>query len=68
MPIYEIKTTYREVVYGNCWLTVEAVSKEDAIAKVKHGDYEWEHGKTTYIEDREIDTDDIYWIEEVTKA
>lgn len=68
MPKYEIKTTYREVVYGNCWLTVEAVSEEDAIAKVEHSDYEWEHSKTTAIEDLEIGTSDVYWIKEVSKT
>ena len=68
MPRYEIKTTYREVCYGNCWLSVEAVSEEDAIAKVADCEYEWDDAKTTHCEDLEIDTDDIYWIKKVTEA
>ena len=67
MPIYEIKTTYREVSYGKCWITVEAESEKAALAQVEKGAYELDDYKGVDVESFDLDTDDIYWIEEVTK-
>lgn len=65
MPMYEVKTTYREVQFGKCWLTVEAADKDAAIIEFQEGNYEWEDYKCTDVEDFEIDAD-VISIEEIT--
>ena len=67
MPTYEVKTTYREVSYGNCWVHIEADSEEDALFKLKFGsfdDYEVDDCKQTDCDDFSLDGDDIYWIKQ----
>lgn len=66
MPMYEIETTYCENQYGKCWLAVDAADKEDAIAQVELGEYEWIHHKVIDIGDLEINTSELYSIREIT--
>ena len=71
MPTYEVKTTYREVSYGKCWVHIEADSEEDARSKLIFGslvdDYEVVDYRQQDSDEFSLDAEDIYWITQIDK-
>ena len=55
MKTYEVEAYYERKVYEKVWLTVEAESKDEAVALIKEGEGDWMDSKELDSEGEWVD-------------